>query len=232
MGNDWGGRLAANPADAPKVSREAVIKVAAELGVEVKRQKGGWAMWWIRKPGDVWRTLASTNYLARTSLLAMKGLREQGLPSASTLQGGAAVEVSTMSGSDFYDEVHRTQIRERLKYLSSSWNDIRHETDLVARVDGRIVGAAGLQVSPDESRVLWLVFVSVAEDFRELGIGSMLAKAAFEYARGAQCRIRASSYTEMGAERLKKVFERLAGENPDVGFKDGADHNKFDLQAV
>lgn len=231
MGNDWGGRTAANPAGAPKVTREAVIKAAAVAGVEVKRQKGAWAMWWIRKPGDVWRTLASTNYLAHTSLLAMKRLRDQSLPEAA-LQGGAAVEVSIMTGRDFYDEVHRTQIKDRLKYLSSSWSDIGRETNLVARLNGQIIGAAGLQDSPDEERVVWLVFVAVAEAFWGLRVGSALAAAAFDYARDRGCRIRASSYTDLGAERLKRVLDRLASERPDVGFKDGSDHRKFDLDVA
>jgi hypothetical protein len=71
MGNDWGGRPAANPAGAPRVSREAVLQAAAEAGVEVKRPKGAWSMWWVRRPDDVWRTLATTNFLACESLRAL-----------------------------------------------------------------------------------------------------------------------------------------------------------------
>lgn len=72
MGNDWGGRRAENPSDASRVSRAQVINAAAQAGVEVKRESGAWSMWWVLRPGDVWRTLASTNYQALHSLTRTK----------------------------------------------------------------------------------------------------------------------------------------------------------------
>lgn len=63
MGQDWGGRSAANPKDAPKVTAVQVRAYAADAGVEVRRDPGGWSQWWIRRPGDVWRTGWTTNFL-------------------------------------------------------------------------------------------------------------------------------------------------------------------------
>lgn len=69
MGNDWGGRRAVNPPDAPRVTADQVREVAELAGVEVKRDGAGWTQWWVLRPGDVWRTLgATTNYLALQEL--------------------------------------------------------------------------------------------------------------------------------------------------------------------
>lgn len=82
MGQDWGGRCAANPKDAPRVTAEQVYEAAARAGVEVRRDKGGWSQWWIRRPGDVWRTAWSTNFLMLQALT-----RE--FPAAGTADGVA-----------------------------------------------------------------------------------------------------------------------------------------------
>lgn len=75
MGNDYGGRKAENPAGVSRVSREGVLSAAQTAGVQVKRESvrtgcvsAGWSMWWVLRPGDVWRTLATTNYQAAQEL--------------------------------------------------------------------------------------------------------------------------------------------------------------------
>ena len=68
MGNDWGGRKAENPGDAPRVTRAQVLGAAAAAGVQVRRESAGWSMWWVLRPGDVWRTLATTNFEAMRQL--------------------------------------------------------------------------------------------------------------------------------------------------------------------
>lgn len=71
MGNDFGGRRAENPVGAPRVTSTDVKAAALIAGVQVKRESAGWCMWWILKPGDVWRTLAATNFQALRSLNQM-----------------------------------------------------------------------------------------------------------------------------------------------------------------
>lgn len=68
MGQDWGGRRADNPKDAPKVTGKMVEQRAAELGMSVKREGPGWSMWLVQRPGDCWRNLGPTNFKALTSL--------------------------------------------------------------------------------------------------------------------------------------------------------------------
>lgn len=75
MGNDWGGRTRENPIGAKPVTKAQVEAAAEAAGVEVRRgdyrddgsfrpAAGSWSMWWVRRPGGVWRTLASTSYRA------------------------------------------------------------------------------------------------------------------------------------------------------------------------
>lgn len=71
MGNDWGGRSAANPAGSPRVTAAQVHEAAKAAGVDVRREGSGWSMWWARKPGENWLTLATTNFLALQALAAL-----------------------------------------------------------------------------------------------------------------------------------------------------------------
>ena len=75
MGNDYGGRKAENPAGVARVTKEHVLSAASAAGVQVKRESvrtgcasDAWSMWWVQRPGDVWRTLATTNYQAVQAL--------------------------------------------------------------------------------------------------------------------------------------------------------------------
>jgi hypothetical protein len=71
MGQDWGGRRAANPSDAPRITREQVEQYAQSIGVEIEREgKGMW--WFINKDNGKRYTLGQTNYLALEYLKQMK----------------------------------------------------------------------------------------------------------------------------------------------------------------
>lgn len=63
MGQDQAKPPPLNPPGSPKITRAQVHALAAELGVEVKRN-GLERMWWVRRPGGVWLTYAQTNFLA------------------------------------------------------------------------------------------------------------------------------------------------------------------------
>lgn len=66
MGQDQASPPPLNPPGAPKKNRVDVMAAAAALGVEVKR--GRERMWWIKRPGDNWRTYRQTHYLAWLAL--------------------------------------------------------------------------------------------------------------------------------------------------------------------
>lgn len=83
MGQDWGGRSAANPKGAPRVSVAQVRAYAESVGVAVRRAGPGWSMWWYLAPNDVWRQGYSTN------LLMLKYLQRQ-FPAPSGVPGPGA----------------------------------------------------------------------------------------------------------------------------------------------
>ncbi|UTC29289.1 hypothetical protein BAMBUS_02070 [Brevundimonas phage vB_BpoS-Bambus] len=67
MGQDQAKPPPLNPPGAARVARAQVEAAAAKLGVEVRRD-GLERMWWIKRPGDVWRTYRQTHFLALASL--------------------------------------------------------------------------------------------------------------------------------------------------------------------
>lgn len=136
-----------------------------------------------------------------------------------------------LAGDDFYtDFVDRDETaRARLKYLSSGWRDITSEIDLTAIKNKKAIGVAGIRHSPEEKNVIWMMFLSVDPEFRGQGVAKKLAEMVFEYAKAHNQRIRLSSYTEMGEAYLRKVFDHLKTQYPEIAVKDGDDHYKFDL---
>jgi hypothetical protein len=79
MGQDQAKPPPLNPPGSPKKTRADVEKAAAALGVEVRRD-GLERMWWVKRPGDVWRTYRQTNFLAWEGLtdeLAARGAPEE-----------------------------------------------------------------------------------------------------------------------------------------------------------
>lgn len=136
-----------------------------------------------------------------------------------------------LAGDDFYtDFVDRDETaRARLKYLSSGWRDITSEIDLTAIKNKKAIGVAGIRHSPEEKNVIWMTFLSVDPEFRGQGVAKKLAEMVFEYAKAHNQRIRLSSYTEMGEAYLRKVFDHLKTQYPEIAVKDGDDHYKFDL---
>lgn len=136
-----------------------------------------------------------------------------------------------LAGDDFYtDFVDKDETaRARLKYLSSGWRDITSEIDLTAIKNKKAIGVAGIRHSPEEKNVIWMMFLSVDPEFRGQGVAKKLAEMVFEYAKAHNQRIRLSSYTEMGEAYLRKVFDHLKTQYPEIAVKDGDDHYKFDL---
>lgn len=136
-----------------------------------------------------------------------------------------------LAGDDFYtDFVDRDETaRARLKYLSSGWRDITSEIDLTAIKNKKAIGVAGIRHSPEEKNVIWMTFLSVDPEFRGQGVAKKLAEMVFEYAKAHNQRIRLSSYSEMGEAYLRKVFDHLKTQYPEIAVKDGDDHYKFDL---
>lgn len=122
---------------------------------------------------------------------------------------GSSFTMKVMKGPDFYALVGNQGLRARLKYLSSGWRDTESEVDLVVFDGDRVVGAAGLQQSPSESDVLWMMFISVDPDYKSRGIGRLLAEGTVDYAKKAGKLLSVSTFSDEGKKYLKPVYDRL-----------------------
>ena len=96
----------------------------------------------------------------------------------------------------------------RITYLMPE--EVRREFYIVALLnDTVLVGAAGLQISPYDEKELWIKFISVDPDYREQGIGRTLSVMTVDYAHQHDLKFGNSSYTDLGAERLKPIMDKL-----------------------
>jgi GNAT superfamily N-acetyltransferase len=140
-----------------------------------------------------------------------------------------SISYQELDGSTFYYQYigGDDTARKRLKYLSQGY-DLQHETNLIALQGDKVIGAVGLQKSPYEENVLWMLFVSVDPEFQGKGVAKNLVQMIFEYAKKNDLRLRISSYSDMGEKYLKKVFDHYQEVYSDVQVKDSTDHHQFD----
>jgi hypothetical protein len=69
MGQDWGGRQKANPADCQKVTASDVLTEAQKHGYTIRRDSPrSWSMWWICFPYSDRITIGTTNFIALQSI--------------------------------------------------------------------------------------------------------------------------------------------------------------------
>ncbi len=120
--------------------------------------------------------------------------------------------ISIMVGPDFYAEVGERKLRQYFKYLSHGSHHIGHETDIVYRLDGNIIGVAGIWPNPFDDAILWLPFLSVHTDYKRRGVGTALARAAAEYAKEKDKTLSLSEYSGEGNWYLSPVIRRLINE--------------------
>ncbi|MBO9428670.1 GNAT family N-acetyltransferase [Sulfitobacter sp. R18_1] len=105
-------------------------------------------------------------------------------------------------------------IQDRIKYLYMDY--LRNETLVVARDEGRIVGAIGLQKNPYDGSVYWLKYVSVEEAYKNQGIASSMYEEAIKFVQNEGCQIERSSSSPDGRVYLTNVVSRLNERYPGV----------------
>ena len=89
----------------------------------------------------------------------------------------------------------------------------------VVEVNGQIVGISELQVNPNESNVVWIKHVSVDPKYQGNHYASKVIEEIFRFAKEKGYSLEASSYTNVGYEKLKKVCNAMS-EKYGVVFKD------------
>jgi GNAT superfamily N-acetyltransferase len=90
----------------------------------------------------------------------------------------------------------------RLHYLNAS--DYHHQTQVVLSLGRRIVGAAGLQITPHDKQMFWIQHISVEDKHQGKGYARLLMEAIYAYAIERGLIVSHSSFSEMG-QRLKHI---------------------------
>ncbi len=80
----------------------------------------------------------------------------------------------------------------------------------VVMEEDKIVGISELEMNPDDHKIFWIKFISVAEEARGRGNASKLAEEIFRFAKEKGYTLEGSSYSEDGYKKLKPVLNRLA----------------------
>lgn len=129
--------------------------------------------------------------------------------------------VRLVPGSSILDrakEPENKNLYKRLHYMIPQY--LNNEEVLIVEDGRRIVGALGLEKSPYDDNTYWIKYVEVESGYQNQGISIKLIKAAFEFARERQADLTNSTYTPQGIERIKKIFDRIRKEFPDVNFRE------------
>ena len=138
--------------------------------------------------------------------------------------GTVRVERLIEASSDLFDALVDESERQGYRFvprLADEWASGANRFDrpgealFAARIDGRLVGACGLNVDP-YTRVVGVgrvrhLYVYVLADYRRLGVGRQLVEQVLDAARGRFGRLRLSTQNPAAAQLYERLeFERRA----------------------
>jgi GNAT superfamily N-acetyltransferase len=123
-------------------------------------------------------------------------------------------KVKTLRGRDFVEKYEGSDVYDRIDYLSPNlvygWD--WEETILYIEVKNKLVAAAGLQENPNDPEMLWMKFISVDSEFRNMGMATSLFPAVVAFAENkGYKKLKISSYEPDGKKFLKPVIDRYIG---------------------
>jgi len=79
-------------------------------------------------------------------------------------------------------------------------------------LEGEVIGLAELEKKPEDSKTFWIKFLSIDSEYQNKGYASKLAEEIFRFAQKEDISLETSSYSEIGYQKLKSLFKRLAEE--------------------
>jgi GNAT superfamily N-acetyltransferase len=134
---------------------------------------------------------------------------------------------AVMSADEFREFINRTREinsdlapghdnfhTDRIKYVYP----LDKNEHLVVLNGDHIIAMAGVETNPYDHEQLWIKYVSVDPEYRGQGLGRFLLEKVFQYAVAHGQKVKNSSFTELGAERLKHLHPEFEKKYPQAAF--------------
>jgi GNAT superfamily N-acetyltransferase len=137
------------------------------------------------------------------------------------------VKTETLTAEELVDLIYKGEsLPQDFRFLSEEDGGVFHYFDprdlqenkenkfySVVKADEEITGLGELEKNPfEKDERFWVKFISVDPKYRGKGYASLLAREMFEFAKAHGFSLEGSAYSDSGYEKLKGVFNKLAGE--------------------
>lgn len=141
-----------------------------------------------------------------------------------------SITTTTLNSSELVDLVYKgNNLPQDYRFLSEEEGGVfkyfslmhmgRENKFPVVKENNKIVGLSELEKSPYSEKTFWIQFLSIDPKYQNKGYASKLAEEIFRFAKQEGYSLETSSYTEIGYEKLKTLFNKLA-EKYSVNFID------------
>ena len=77
-------------------------------------------------------------------------------------------------------------------------------------IDGKLIGLAHIRKSPHIHNTYWLSYLSILNEYENMGYGSKLSEYIFKWFCENNLQFETSSYSEIGYLKLKPLFNKLS----------------------
>lgn len=129
------------------------------------------------------------------------------------------LEIERYKVREFYDSLGGEKIIElqkRIEFFYFKYAMEQHH--IVARMDGRIAGVAGLQQNPYNKEVdeVWIKFLSIDSDYLGRGLSQILLTDTVNWARENGYQLKPSSYADDGEKYLSHIIEEICDRYPEA----------------
>ncbi|MGE6895779.1 GNAT family N-acetyltransferase [Priestia flexa] len=126
---------------------------------------------------------------------------------------------------------------ERVKTPSEFMNSMNHDTHLmVAEIEDKVVGMAGLHVKPGKQRHIAVVGISIHADYHGKGVGSALMDSLLDIADNYLGLIRLELEVSVSNKKAMKLYEKkgfqVEGQLKKAHFYAGEYHDVFIMGRV
>ncbi len=143
------------------------------------------------------------------------------------------IEIKELSGDEIADlswTDENKDVFKRLKYFDS--REVYREHHFVALDGKKIVGVAGIEQNPRNQEEYWIKHVSIDPNYQGQKLAERLLEPVFAYAAKNKVKLKRSTYSTLGKERLERIFARLRQKYSGVGFEEPNPEYVFEERIV